>query len=271
MREITLVGAPFNIGYRLETSHAVDTHHAPAHIRAAYQELLSGFSVACPFKDLGDLHCSSSETEEVLRVVQSRIQDLLGAGITPAVLGGSHTITLGSLRALNAVDPNYTLVYFDAHPDMMPHPEINYGSSLHFAIAEGVLDPKRVVLIGLRQVEDPEWDYINEHRIAHFNPTDVWELGVHSIIESISKHAPPPYYLSIDLDCLDLAYAPGVSTPYPIGLSPRELISFARAFCRRGVNGFEIVEFSSSNDRNKQTVQIAAALIHEIAQLLREQ
>lgn len=264
MSRLHVFGVPYAAGCRQETSYAIDSHRAPAAIRIALQDMMSGFNIPTHFTDTGDI-VSNDAVDEVLSAVDKRVTSIMEQGAIPFVLGGAHTLTLGSLRALHRRVPTYSLIYIDAHPDMMPHPTINYGSSLYYALQEGVVAPERIALLGIRQVEQEEWSLIREKKILHYTPSDFEAHGSEHILREIIRKLPPPYFVSIDLDGIDPTFAPGVTSPYPGGLTVREVLYLSSELCRLGVAGLEVVELAPVNDRNEETARIAASFLHTLS------
>lgn len=264
MSYVKVVGVPFNVGMRTETSHAMDQQNGPNAIRKAFKDLTRGYDVPVDFEDLGDIKADST-VAAVLQAVQTKVGAMLGKGEIPFLLGGDHTFTLGSLRALAERGKNFSLIYLDAHPDLMPHPEINYGSALFYAIKEGVVDPKRMAFLGIRQIELPEQAIIDQHNIFHIKAVDFEALTCPQIVTKILEVAPPPYYLSIDIDVISPCEAPGVGNPFPGGLSFRELLYVANEICKHDLVGLELVQLSPLSDRDGETAAIAATLLSELS------
>lgn len=261
---VELFGVPCSAGCRSETSFTIDQHRAPAAIRAAFSELMSGFDVPRCFTDKGDV-ASGANVERMLEEVARATKESLSAGKTPFILGGAHTLTLGSLRAAHAFNPDFSLIYFDAHPDLMPHADINYGSSLYYAIKEGLIVPSRIALIGVRQAELPELKFIRQNGINLFTASDVARQGLEKILSELHAKLKGPYFISVDLDGIDPAFAPGVTTPYPLGLMPREVEVIATEFAKNLLVG-EIVEHAPANDRMGRTAYLAAGLLRSMTE-----
>lgn len=264
---VKVLGVPYDFGVRSETSQATDSAHAPSAIRKAYRSLLGGYNIPQHFEDLGDI-TTVTDIDSLLECVKTRIVEIVRSKAISAVLGGAHTLSLGSLRGLSSSGLDYSLVYFDAHPDIMPRAEIDYGSTIYHAIEEGVLNPRRIVYVGIRQIEDEEWQLIHQHDILVISPTDFVTCGIDKIWSRMMERVPPPYYLSIDLDCLDPNFAPGVTTPYPFGILPRELLMLASLVCQESLLGFEIVELCPARDMFDQTTMMAAILLHNLSDVV---
>ncbi|MCB9029564.1 MAG: arginase family protein [Deltaproteobacteria bacterium] len=267
MSLVKLLGVPYNVGCRTETSSALDQQNGPIAIRAALQSLMANFNINRAFDDLGDIKAKNT-VDDVLKELETQIYDVMKGGNIPFVLGGAHTLTLGSLRALSRINKDFSLIYIDAHPDIMPHSTINYGSVIFYGFKEEVVRPDRTAYIGLRQVEKPEYKLLEEHNIFHVHAHEIENVGVSNLVKEIKDRFPAPYYISFDLDSLDPTFAPGVTSPYPIGLTPREVMYLLIELCRQEVLGIEIVELSPINDRNDDTARIAAEFVMRLSAVL---
>jgi len=261
-----LFGVPFDAGCRSSTAQTVDSRHAPREIRAKLDKILKNFNLTLPFTDIGDVEAKNS-VDSVLMAVQEKVSQLAQDNQRFCVLGGAHTLTLGSLRGLKQAEKDISLIYFDAHPDLMPRDEIDYGSTLFHAIEEGILDPKRIAFIGVRQIEEDEHRIIKEKEILSISPLELEKLGRDTILDRIKARCPAPFYMSIDLDSLDPCFAPGVSTPYPLGMRPRELLGLASEFFTEDLIGFELVELAPQLDRHEETAHLAVAMLLELHQI----
>lgn len=264
MSRIQVLGIPSHAGSRQETSHAIDQHSGPSAIRKAYERLMSGFDIPQHLEDIGDVAISNTVVE-LLTAVDEGVSKIYGNGCIPIILGGVHTLTVGSLRALARKKIDYSLIYLDSHPDLMPHPELNYGSSLYYAIQEGVLNPKRVALIGIRQVEQAEWKLIRDLGIFYLEANDFENYTLPQIIALLKEKMPAPYFVSLDLDVLDPSFAPGVTSPVPAGLAPREVVYLVNELCKLNVIGLELVELSPINDVKDQTSRACAMFLQSFS------
>lgn len=266
-KQLWLYGVPSHIGTDPETSQSADSHLAPEAIRKAYASLFQGYNIPCAFEDRGDINTSPEQSvDELLEEVKSSATEALTQNKQLIYLGGSHTFTLGSLRAVKEHRGDFSLLYFDAHPDLMPEERIYYGSTLYHASEEGVLDPKRIGFVGIRQIEEEENDFIESHGSLVISPLELTRKGLEASLQNLKETLPPPYYMSIDLDGIDPSLAPGVTTPFPLGLFPRELLALALPFCGPDLIGFEIVEHSPKRDVQNCTVFLAATLLQELSQ-----
>jgi agmatinase len=186
-------------------------------------------------------------------------------GKIPMVLGGDHSLTTIALKAIkDSLGEKVGLLYFDAHPDFVSSIRDFHGSVL--SDSADYIDFKRSILIGVRAAEPEEQNNISENHLECLTPLKIIEEGLSFISERIiSKcNTKSRVYLSIDLDCIDPGFAPGVSYPTQAGLMPLELIFLVKKVCSNlRVAGLDIVELSPDYDHNYNTANIGARLLME--------
>ena len=266
---IRLIGAPTTAGCRSETAHLMDQANAPQAIRKAYTEMMEGFNIPAHFTDSGDLTLTGS-TDTVLAAVTAAVEAERKLGTVPVILGGAHTVTLGTLRALAKTDGEFSVVYLDAHPDLMPRQEINYGSSIYHALKEGVIKPNRLAFLGIRHVELEEEEIILRDKIFARSAVDIATAGVRETLAELTAAVPPPYVVSIDFDAIDPAFAPGVTLPYPAGVTPREVLGIFAGLAPRGVITLELMELSPANDPDGRTLALAGEILYRTTKAISE-
>lgn len=267
MPQVEVYGVPSVAGCREETSEVMDQAEGPAKIRALYRYLIEGFDLAQTFTDCGDIG-ATRDVATLLQATERAARESHLRQALPFFLGGAHTLTLGALRGVRASCGEFSLIYVDAHPDLMPRPEINYGSTLYHALNEGTLSPSRIGFVGIRMIERPEAQIIGERGIKSISTMELEKDGIVTSTERLLAALPAPYYLSIDLDAIDPSLAPGVTTPTPIGLSPREVLALSEVVLAHPVVGADIVELSPAADERDKTARIAAALLRELTQYI---
>jgi agmatinase len=153
------------------------------------------------------------------------------------------------------------LVYFDAHPDFVSSKTDYYGSVITDSLDR--LEEDNVTFVGTRAAELEEVENINRSGFQVVTPLDILEEGINKIIDKICKRNTARKYVSIDLDCLDPAYAPGVSVPTPCGLTSVELTCLVKHAVSTGIVGMDIVELCPKYDMNDITASLAARLLSE--------
>jgi agmatinase len=262
--DIVIIGIPDE-----SKSHALrkGTSNGPEMIRIASNE--SNFFIRngkiipiCPMHasvddkkvlDYGDI-----KREDLYQLVF----DLVSAKKIPILLGGDHSITTIALQAMSDFFGKMGLLYFDAHPDFVSSATDYYGSVLTDSFR--CIDFGKSMLIGTRSAEHEELINASGVGLEIITPIDIRERGLLRIADVIkSKKNNGKIYISIDLDCLDPAFAPGVSVPSPCGLSSIDLVYLTKLAISAGIVGLDIVEFSPDFDVNNITASLAARILLE--------
>jgi agmatinase len=225
--------------------------------------------------DYGDLEVFPGYIEQSMEYIQTSMGPVFDAGVFPVVLGGDHSSTLPVIRAAAAVHGTLSLVHFDAHPDFWPPfaPERPYhhGTVFHHAVNEGLIDPASSVQIGIRGSISA--GIIAEARRAGFHLITGAEFahqGVRAAVEAMQRAASLPVYVSLDIDSVDPAFAPGTGTPEVAGLTSREIMDLVRGLRGLPLIGFDIVEVAPAYDSAEITALLAANLVYEVLLVLSE-
>jgi agmatinase len=188
--------------------------------------------------------------------------DLVSNNKIPIVIGGDHSVTTITLQAIGDLYGKIDLLYFDAHPDFVSSTRDYYGSVL--TDSSRCINFENSMLIGTRAAEAEELENAYKVGLEVITPVDVEELGILKIADKIrSRNNNTKKYISIDLDCLDPAFAPGVSLPSPCGLSSVELIYLVKLAAATDIIGIDIVELSPDFDVNNITACLAAKILSE--------
>jgi agmatinase len=180
----------------------------------------------------------------------------------PIVIGGDHSITSTVLQATGDIHGKLGLFYFDAHPDFVSSTTDYYGSVL--TDSSRWIDFSKSMLIGTRAAEPEELENAESVGLEVITPIDVAKLGISRVANKLqAKGYSNRRYVSIDLDCADPAYAPGVSLPSPCGLSSIDLVYLIKLVVNSGIVGIDIVELSPDFDLNNMTANLAARILLE--------
>ena len=194
--------------------------------------------------------------------LQKLITDLVANNKIPIVIGGDHSITSTVLQATGDIHGKLGLFYFDAHPDFVSSTTDYYGSVL--TDSSRWIDFSKSMLIGTRAAEPEELENAESVGLEVITPIDVAKLGISQVANKLqAKGYNNKRYVSIDLDCADPAYAPGVSLPSPCGLSSIDLVYLVKLVVNSGVVGIDIVELSPDFDLNNMTANLAARILLE--------
>lgn len=250
------------VAYDQSSSYLRGAALAPRLIRAAFfcdsanlwTENETNLGAEGLFTDAGDLTPTLAEMPTQVERAASEIQR---SGAKVLALGGDHAITYPLVRAAATHFPALSLLHFDAHPDLYADFEGNpYSHASPFArIMEAGL-VKRLVQVGIRT--------INGHQREQAERYGVEVLTMSNWRQALDLHFETPLYLSFDLDCLDPAFAPGVSHHEPGGLSTREALSVIQAL-RAPIVAADLVEFNPTRDPSGMTAMVCAKIFKEIA------
>lgn len=239
---------------------------APEAIRLAYDgrcfnaatEL--GIDVAGRVTDRGDLTPKAS-WEQSARAYEAAIAELLKAGATPFVAGGDHAVTVPVVRAFRELGGAVHVVQVDAHPDL--YPELDGNADSHACTGARLLELPHVASLtqlGIRTMND-----VQERERERFADR-VFIYEARTLRGDLPKldHIPDgaPVYLTIDIDGIDPAFAPGVSHPVPGGLTSRQVLDVVQQGHWKLV-GMDVVEVNPSRDVDDRTAILAARLLHE--------
>lgn len=216
--------------------------------------------------DYDDVPVIPGYTEDTLDVIKDHISELLSNDTLPALAGGDHSTTLGALRGMSDYYGQVSLVQFDAHSDLWTEyfgKPYNHGTTVHHAIEEELIDPESSIRIGDRGglYSPDDVTRINDSGIEYLTTEDAVSVDMNSLGEAIRNRANGPTYVTIDIDVVDPAFAPGTGTPMPGGLSSREILSMVRELEGMEIVGFDMVEVSPPYDNHGVTAILAANIM----------
>jgi len=276
--DVAVIGVPFDTA----TSFRPGARFGPEGIRSA-SALLRPYHPPLDIDvfgtlsavDGGDLAITPGNAQRTAEQIDSELQPVIRAGIVPLILGGDHSIVLGELRAQAAVHGPVGLVLLDAHADTWDQyygEKYFHGTPFRRAVEEGLLEPSRSLLAGMRgplyaasDVKQPRemgFEVLTSEELQALTPAQYGELVRRRIGDG-------PVYMSFDIDVLDPAFAPGTGTPEVAGLYPREALAFLRSLAGISFSGFDLVEVSPPYDSAGQVTALhAAAVAYEMLALL---
>lgn len=275
--DVAVVGVPFDSG----VTYRPGARFGPAHIRQSSRLLRPYNQVqqVYPFRsqqvvDAGDVACNPFSIREAIDQVEHAAAALAPDGQPLVALGGDHTVALPLLRAVHRRHGPVALVHFDAHLDTWPAyfgEEYTHGSPFRRAAEEGLFIPGHSAHVGIRGSVYDAQDLSDDAQMGFqvFGCTDIDDAGIPATIDRLRDQiGDRPLYVSIDVDVLDPAFAPGTGTPEMAGLSSRELMRFARGFAGANLVGVDIVEVAPAYDHAEVTGVAAANLAYEFLSLL---
>ncbi|HET7428935.1 MAG TPA: arginase family protein, partial [Gaiellales bacterium] len=235
--DVAIIGAPMD---ELTSDHP-GTRFGPRAIRAASaphgNHLEAGIDAfeALRVVDYGDAAILPSDPAASHAAIRALVAEVAGAGVIPVVLGGDHSIAQPEGEGLAQVHGQIGMIHFDTHTDTATHlweAKLSHGTPMYWLVEDGHVDPRRYVQIGLRGYwpGEEEFEWQRERGITSFFMHDVRERGISDVVEeAVAIVGDGPVLLTVDVDVLDPAFAPGTGTPEPGGLTPRELLWACRA------------------------------------------
>lgn len=293
VRSIGIIGAPLDMG---SDRRGVDM--GPSALRVAnLNKRLSG--IGCEVEDLGNVAVEQQEaTPEgpdnakylpqiaaTCRRLSEEVEAVLQRGAVPLVLGGDHSIAVGTVAGVahyyRGRKEKIGLIWIDAHTDMNT-PETSPTGNVHGMPAACLIgsgpaelvdllgfspkvDPRNLVLVGIRDVDEAERKIVRESGVASFTMRDIDERGMRTVMAeaiAIASRGTFGFHLSLDLDSVDPDYAPGVGTPVPGGMTYREAhLAMEMASDSEAMLSMEVVEVNPVIDDSNRTANLAVELV----------
>ncbi|SRX82281.1 putative agmatinase [Frankia sp. EAN1pec] [Mycolicibacterium parafortuitum] len=275
--DAAIVGAPFDVA----TTNRPGARFGPRAIRAtAYEpgtyhmdlglEIFDWLEVV----DFGDAYCPHGQTEVSHNNIRERVHAIASRGIVPVILGGDHSITWPAATAVADVHGygNVGIVHFDAHADTADEIEGNlasHGTPMRRLIESGAVPGSHFVQVGLRGYWPPQdtFEWMQEQKMTWHTMQEIWERGFKAVMadavaEALAKA--DKLYVSVDIDVLDPAHAPGTGTPEPGGITSADLLRMVRQLCyEHDVAGVDVVEVAPAYDHAELTVNAAHRVVFE--------
>ena len=275
--DIAVVGIPFDAG----TSYRPGARFGPAHIRES-SRLLRPYNPAqdaSPFAlaqvvDAGDIAVNPFNIELAVQQIEDGVDELLDDGMKLVTLGGDHTIAYPILKSLHKKHGPITVIHFDAHLDTWDTyfgAPLTHGTPFRRASEEGFIDLESCLHVGIRGPLYADTDLSDDKKLGFEVVTsiDMDKIGVEGVIKRmLARVGNKPVYVSIDVDVLDPAFAPGTGTPEMGGLSSREMLALLRALETVNLVGADIVEVSPQYDSAQITGFAAAHMAYELITLM---
>lgn len=276
--DVAVLGAPFDGG----TSYRPGARFGPLAVRTASRHLRPAYHPdldVAPFRtlqvaDAGDVAANPFSITEAVDQIGRHASTLVSPGRRLVTIGGDHTVALPLIEAAHAVHGPVALVHFDAHLDTWGTyfgAPVTHGTVFRRAFERGLLVEDHSVHVGIR---GPLYDAGDVERDAGFGfeivrARQLDRLGYDAVAERIrARVGDCPVYLSVDIDVLDPAFAPGTGTPEVGGFTSRELLELLRLLDGLPLVGADVVEVSPAYDHAEVTALAAATVVYEIVSLM---
>jgi len=275
--DIGLIGVPWDAG----TTNRPGPRHGPRQLRD-YSTMIRAGNAATGIKpfdlvncaDLGDVGGNPADLQDAMKKITAYYMQVKKAGIVPMTAGGDHLTSLPILRALASEEP-LGMIHFDAHTDLFKDYfggfKYTHGTPFRRAIEEGLLDPKRVIQIGIRGTsyggEDIEFGRANGVTIIEIE--EFFERGIKDVMAQARKVVgDQPTYCTFDIDFVDPSYAPGTGTPEIGGPTSFQAQQVIREMAGVNLIGADLVEVSPPFDPSGGTAWLGVSLMFEILCIL---
>lgn len=272
--DVGIVGVPLDIG----TSNRTGARYGPRQIRAE-SVLVRPYGMAtgaAPFDsfqiaDVGDVALNAYNLEKSIQIIEAHFENLLTHDMKTISLGGDHTITLPILRAQAKKYGPLAVIHVDAHADMndaMFGERITHGTIFRRAIEEDLIDPGKMIQIGLRATgyAAEDFDWARDQGVEVVQAEACWYRSLAPLMKAFYDRigTEQPVYLSFDIDGLDPSCAPGTGTPEPGGLMTQQGLEIIRGVKGLNLIGADLVEVSPPYDPSGNTALLAANLVFEM-------
>ncbi|GDY08769.1 agmatinase [Planctomycetia bacterium] len=279
--DVAILGVP----YDSSTSYRSGARFGPRAIREQ-SLLLWGYNNAqqvAPFEvlnvvDYGDVDVIPVDIIATHRAIEQTAATILQTGSRLISLGGDHSISLPLLRAHHKLHGPVAVVHFDAHPDTWdeeyPTFKYSHGTPFRRAIEEGLIDTTAYLQIGIRGPTAGPQDYADAKQLGARLITfdEAIELGIRNVLAEIQQRmGPRPLYVTLDIDAVDPAFAPGTGTPEVGGFASHQMLQLLRGLSDLNLIGADLVEVAPPFDSQHITAILAANLVFELLSLMARQ
>jgi agmatinase len=276
--DVAILGVPFDNG----VSYRPGARFGPMAVRQASRHLRPGYHVelgCAPFGtiqvvDAGDVPVTPFAIDTAMEQIQAQAAELLTGGRKVIAIGGDHTIALPMLRSVTREHGPVALVHFDAHLDTWDtyfDAPVTHGTIFRRAFEERLLVEEHSIHVGIRGPIYGQADLADDRRFGFrtIRASDLDDLGLNGTIGAITERVGDlPVYLSLDIDVLDPAFAPGTGTPESGGLTSRELLRVLRGLTTVNLVSGDVVEVAPPYDQAEVTSIAAATVIFDLLGLL---
>lgn len=245
------------------------TELAPDEVLEKTKELFMSEEGILPAFDINSVNVVSLNIEETNKNIYSKALETLKNNVRPLFLGGDHSITLPIIKAFSQVYPgNPGIVIFDAHPDAKNNFTPSQEDLLCALVNQNIIKKENIILVGTRNWDKNEIEFIQKNKIKYFQMKEIISDGINEVSDSVMSVAKnfKDLYVSIDIDVLDPAFAPGTGYIEPGGLTTRELLFFLHRLKKlHNLRAFDLVEINLKKDINDMTIKVGAKTLVELS------
>ena len=271
--DIGIIGVPWDSG----TTNRPGPRHGPRQLRDASTMIRAQHPVSGirPYEklncaDLGDVSINPADIEDSMNRITSFYKTVIEKGIKPLTAGGDHLTSLPVLRAIAERGP-LGMIHFDSHTDLFHSyfdgTMFTHGTPFRRAVEENLLDPKRVIQIGIRgtQYDREDLDFADSVGIRVIKIEEFFDRGIEDVMtEARAIVGEKETYISYDIDFIDPAFAPGTGTPEVGGPNSYEALKVVRELTGVKIVGADMVEVSPPFDPSSNTAFLGVSVIFEL-------
>ena len=270
---IGIIGVPWDSG----TTNRPGPRHGPRQLRDASTMIRAQHSVSGirPYEklncaDLGDVSINPANIEDSMNRITSFYKKVIEQGIKPLTAGGDHLTSLPVLRAVADKGP-LGMIHFDSHTDLFHSyfdgTMFTHGTPFRRAVEENLLDPKRVIQIGIRgtQYDREDLDFADSVGIRVVKIEEFFDRGIEDVMaEAREIVGELETYISYDIDFIDPAFAPGTGTPEVGGPNSYEALKVVRELAGVKIVAADMVEVSPPFDPSSNTAFLGVSVMFEL-------
>jgi agmatinase len=275
--DFVVAGVPFDTA----ASNRTGQRYGPRHVRD-FSVLLRPYNPEqdinifeyCSGVDYGDFNIVPGNIHKTYELMEAELEPILKKDITPIMIGGDHSITLGHLRAFAKKYGPVSLIHFDSHGDTWDNyfgEKYMHGTPFRRAVEEGLIDTDHSIQVGMRGPLYSPADIEDARELGYevIPMSEVRKIGYNEVMKRIHDRVKDkPAFVSYDIDFLDPAYAPGTGTPEVGGPTSQEGLEFVQGLDGLNVVGFDLVEVLPAYDSGEITAVAASAIIFEMISLV---
>ncbi|MGM5480818.1 MAG: arginase family protein [Nanobdellota archaeon] len=246
--------------------HGQGARHAPESIKKALEELYATESGHEPTFEHDTVEVDNANVTESHGAIEKHISGVTEKAI---LLGGDHSISYPAIKGFAQNNPDFKLIVFDAHPDTVNdfHPPTQ-EDYLKVLVEEGIVKPENIIIVGIRNWDRLEKDYLDENGIRHYRCKEMFDTGIKAVAEEIRQFIDRTTYVSFDIDVVDPVEAIGTGYIEHGGLSSREAIHLVQTIIATGhVKMADVVEVNPEKDVKHMTSKLAAKIVMELSEM----
>ncbi len=268
--DIIIFGIPFDgsVSFRSGAGEAPDALRQITYTISPTTEAFDSFA-DLKLRDMGNI--TGSSRDDIFAAASVLTADLVRSGTFFIMIGGDHSVTIPVHKGIDeALDEPFGIIHIDAHFDLCDQhggDRFSHGATERRALElDNVRGIEDIFFLGIRSIESDELEFFNTHPVQVVSAKEIARTGVDKALARLKKQLGHlnKIYLTIDIDCLDPAYAPGTGTPQFGGLTSRELLELTEGIFDLPILGMDIVEVAPKLDESLTSVFAARKLVTEV-------